>query len=43
MVKKSVDDRIMEIVQKYVEKVCEKYQIKAILICTKNVILRQNG
>ena len=32
MVKESIDDRIMEIVKKYVEKVCEKYQIKAIIL-----------
>lgn len=33
MVKKSVDNReIMEIVQKYVEKVCENYQIEAIIL-----------
>ncbi len=32
MVKESIDDRIMEIVQKYVEKVCEKYKIKAIIL-----------
>ncbi len=32
MVKKSIDNGIMEIVQKYVEKVCEKYQIKAIIL-----------
>ncbi len=32
MVKKSVNDEIMKIVQKYVAKVCEKYQIKAIIL-----------
>ena len=32
MAKESIDDRIMEIVQKYVEKVCEKYQVKAIIL-----------
>ena len=32
MVKESIDDRIMEIVQKYVKKVCEKYQVKAIIL-----------
>lgn len=33
MVKKSIDNReIMEIVQKYVEKVCEKYEIEAIIL-----------
>ena len=32
MDKKSIDGRIMEIVQKYVKKVCEKYQIKAIIL-----------
>ena len=29
MVKKSIDYRIMEIVKRYVEKVCKEYQIKA--------------
>lgn len=33
MVKKSIDNgEIMEIVQKYVEKVCENYQIEAIIL-----------
>lgn len=32
MVKKSVDDEIMKIVKKYVERVCEKYQIKTIIL-----------
>ncbi len=33
MVKKSIDNKeIMEIVQKYVEKVCENYQIEAIIL-----------
>lgn len=32
MVKKSIDYRIMEIVKRYVEKVCEEYQIKAIIL-----------
>lgn len=32
MVKESIDGRIMEIVQEYVKKVCEKYQIKAIIL-----------
>lgn len=33
MVKKSIDNReIMKIVQKYVEKVCENYQIEAIIL-----------
>jgi len=33
MVKKSIDNRaIMEIVQKYVEKICENYKIEAIIL-----------
>ena len=33
MVEKSIDNRtIMEIVQKYVEKVCENYKIEAIIL-----------
>lgn len=33
MVRKSIDNReIMEIVKKYVEKVCENYQIEAIIL-----------
>ena len=32
MVKKSIDYRIMEIVKRYVKKVCEEYQIKAIIL-----------
>ncbi len=33
MVKQSIDDRlIMEIVQKYVEKICENYKIEAIIL-----------
>lgn len=33
MVRKSIDNReIMEIVEKYVEKVCENYQIEAIIL-----------
>ena len=32
MVKKSIDYRIMEIVKRYVEKVCKEYQIKAIIL-----------
>ncbi len=33
MVKKSIDNKeIMEIVQKYVQKVCENYQIEAIIL-----------
>lgn len=32
MVKESIDGRIMEIVQEYVKKVCEKYKIKAIIL-----------
>ncbi len=33
MVKKSIDNKlIMEIVQKYVEKICENYKIEAIIL-----------
>ena len=33
MVEKSIDDRlIMEIVQKYVEKICENYKVYAIIL-----------
>ena len=32
MVKEYIDDKIMQIIQKYVKKVCEKYQIKAIIL-----------
>lgn len=32
MVKKSIDYRIMEIIKRYVEKVCEEYQIKTIIL-----------
>ena len=32
MVKESIDDRIMEIVQKYVKKVCERYKVKTIIL-----------
>ncbi len=33
MVKKSIDNRlIMEIIQKYVEKVCENYKVHAIIL-----------
>ena len=32
MAKKTIDNRIMEIVQKYVEKVSRKYKIKAIIL-----------
>lgn len=32
MAKKSINSGIMEIVQKYVEKVCKKYKIKTIIL-----------
>ena len=32
MVKESIDDKIMEIVQKYVKKVCESYKVKTIIL-----------
>lgn len=32
MTKKSIDNGIMEIVKKYVEKVCENYKIETIIL-----------
>ena len=32
MVKENVDERIMKIIEKYVKKVCEIYQVKAIIL-----------
>ena len=32
MVKESIDDKIMEIVQKYVKKVCDSYKVKTIIL-----------